>query len=164
MSLYNMLHGMNPLADLFLSMVGLTRDSVGRFRDCYLAMDEADEEYKRPRIFVYTRNGGGNREEYQGIIDQMAESPHYVRDFDDDYDCTYATIVFNVPEAFDDLLSEMEKLIETKSPAEKWGELFEAMSVGDPEDERFQKAMEVGKEIFGKLQAQMKKGGGIVEV
>ena len=53
MSFYNMLFGQNPASDVLLATLGLTRGSVGRFRDCYV---------KDGRICVYTRNGGGNRE------------------------------------------------------------------------------------------------------
>lgn len=57
MSLYNMIHGMNPMSDLLLAALGLTRDKVGRFRDCY---------WNGEHICVYTRNGGGNRECWHG--------------------------------------------------------------------------------------------------
>lgn len=53
MGLYNMLHGMNPMADQLLACLGLTRSDVGRFRD--ISVSEGS-------IAVYTRNGGGNRE------------------------------------------------------------------------------------------------------
>ncbi len=53
MSLYNMLFGVNESSDVLLATLGLTRASVGRFRDVTVAQGE---------IAVYTRNGGGNRE------------------------------------------------------------------------------------------------------
>ena len=36
MSLYNRLFGENPDATILLGMLGLTRDSFGRYRDCFL--------------------------------------------------------------------------------------------------------------------------------
>lgn len=53
MSFYNMIFGKNPMSDVILATLGLTRSDVGRFRDVYLEEDT---------IAVYTRNGGGNRE------------------------------------------------------------------------------------------------------
>jgi hypothetical protein len=53
MSFYNMLHGINPMADQLLACLGLTRGDVGRFRDAYVS---------EGKIAIYTRNGGGNRE------------------------------------------------------------------------------------------------------
>jgi hypothetical protein len=77
--LYNMLFGVNPASHVILATLGLNVRDVGRFRDCYVANGE---------IAVYTRNGGGNREEYQEIIDKLAEHPCYLRDADDEFDCT----------------------------------------------------------------------------
>ena len=53
MSLYNMLFGSNPLSTVLLGTLGLTKQDVGRFRDCFISDG---------KIAVYTRNGGGNRE------------------------------------------------------------------------------------------------------
>ena len=47
-----MLFGANPHASVILATLGLDRESVGRFRDCYVT---------EGKIAVYTRNGGGNR-------------------------------------------------------------------------------------------------------
>lgn len=65
----------------------------GRFRDAYL-------NDKGSRIILYTRNGGGNREDYQYVFDLLRKHPHYVSDYDDDYDCTYAYIEFKVPDEY----------------------------------------------------------------
>lgn len=93
MSMYNMVFGVSGAAPLLLGALGLTEEQCGRFRDCYLT--EAGE------IAVYTRNGGGNREAYQDVIDALARHPCYLRDEDDDFDSTYATIYFRVPETLD---------------------------------------------------------------
>lgn len=65
----------------------------GRFRDAYL-------NDKGTMITVYTRNGGGNRPYYQYVFDLLRKHPQYVRDYDDDYDCTYAYIKFKVPDEY----------------------------------------------------------------
>lgn len=93
MSLYNMLFGVSNAAQLLMAALGLKAADVGRFRDCYLTADG--------EIAVYTRNGGGNREDYQSVIDLLALHPCYLRDADDDFDCTYATIYFRVPTDID---------------------------------------------------------------
>lgn len=65
MSLYNMIHGMNPIAFFVLPMLGDKHpDEWPRFRDVFLK-DEEHPEYDM-FIHVYTRVGGGNRNEGYG--------------------------------------------------------------------------------------------------
>ena len=70
MSMYNLMHGMNPLAGILLKMLEIDQEgskySSGRFRDIYL-----NEDGKK--IILFTRNGGGNRERqsYKGGMDLM---------------------------------------------------------------------------------------------
>jgi len=107
MSLYNLMHGMHPLAGILLGVAGLDHRTLGRFRDCYLGRSESGEL----EIHVFTRNGGGNREHFRDgpagmecgcygcvITHHAPKMPGYVRDFDDEFDSTYATIVFSIPE------------------------------------------------------------------
>ena len=68
----------------------------GRFRDAYLNEDGT-------KIILYTRNGGGNRDDYQYVFDLLRKHPLYLTDYDDDYDCTYAYIKFKVPDEYIDL-------------------------------------------------------------
>lgn len=56
---------------------------VGRYRDAWVEYDG-----DALLIRVHTRNGGGNREDYDD--GSMSEHPWYVRDADDDFDYTYA--------------------------------------------------------------------------
>lgn len=93
MSLYNLMHGENANADALLEMLNLTKADTGRFRDIFLNGDGTV-------IRLLTRNGGGNREEYQGVMDALAANANYVRDYDDEYDRTYAYVEFNVPTAY----------------------------------------------------------------
>src|SRR5688572_24926857 len=89
MGMYTLIHGENPASDKLLHILGLSRSSVGRFRDAWVQAGEAGLE-----IAVYTRNGGNNREEY---MPDFSDHPHYLRDVDDSFDNTYATIFFSVP-------------------------------------------------------------------
>lgn len=100
MSFYNMVNGVNPVAFFILPMLGKHADEYPRFRDCFLS-DAEHPEYD-DHIHVYTRTGGGNREGYEAENAEMTSMPDYVTDFDDSYDCTYASWVFRVPERWKD--------------------------------------------------------------
>lgn len=115
--LYNMVFGENPRGQVILATLGLTTADVGRYRDCFVANGE---------ICVYTRNGGGNREEYQPVIDKLAEHPCYLRDRDDDFDCTYATIFFRFPEEHAEDLQKLDTG-EPWDPSKRWLEMIEKL-------------------------------------
>jgi hypothetical protein len=108
--MYNMVFGENlDQKAVLLNVLGLSTGDFGRYRDIYVTEDH---------IVVYTRCGGGNRENYQHVFDEMREHPLYSYDEDDGYDCTYASIYFKHPENYHDLLVEMSK--GTVTPSEKW--------------------------------------------
>jgi hypothetical protein len=67
---------------------------TGRFRDIYFEYEEG----KEPKIVLYTRNGGGNRDWYQYVFELLSNHPLYIQDYDDDFDSTYAYIEFKAPE------------------------------------------------------------------
>lgn len=109
MSLYNAINGVNQATFFILPMLGKHTDEYPRFRDCFIGeLGNADEndQFGIPKkktsdeevISVYTRVGGGNREDYQEQIDEMRKMPTYIKDYDDDFDCTFATFVFGIPE------------------------------------------------------------------
>lgn len=87
MSLYNMLFGRNPQSSLLLAVIGLRENDVERLRDVSVADDG--------RIEVYTRTGGGNREDYPNLI--MRRAPGWAGSVDDEFDYTYCTDTFEVP-------------------------------------------------------------------
>lgn len=117
MSLYNMLFGENAShSEFLLGLLGKSKGDFGRYRDVYVT-----EEH----IVVHTRNGGGNREDYEDVFDEMSDHPLYVYDQDDDFDCTYANIHFRHPEEYKDVLKEMAE--GTITPAEKWKILLESL-------------------------------------
>ena len=113
MSMYNMLFGVNPSSDNLLSLLGKTREDFGRFRDVYV-----EDGY----IVVHTRNGGGNREDYEYVFDEMSEHPWYSHDADEDYDCTYADIYFRVPE--EAVASFVALLDPGENPQDRWDSLL----------------------------------------
>lgn len=148
MSLYNMLFERNPLAPMLLEIIGESVDSVGRFRDCFVCDGE---------IHVYTRNGGGNREEYEGTFEGLRSNPLYLRDFDDDFDCTYATICFRCPDELKPLLEFIGSISSQQNPGEKWDTLFRDLSSGN-QTENTKRALEVGEKILGPLLKQLQDG------
>lgn len=91
MSFYNMIFGMNAQTDLLLAVLGLRQVDVERLRNVF-----ASEDGKT--IEVYTRTGGGNREDYPNLT--MRKLPTWTGSVDDDYDSTYCTDTFNVPAEF----------------------------------------------------------------
>ncbi len=96
MSLYNMIHGVGKAAFFVMPMLGDEHPgNYPRFRDCFIS-DKEHPEYDG-HIHVYTRVGGGNRGQGYGE-DQLYKHPQFVTSFDDDFDNTYATYVFCVPE------------------------------------------------------------------
>jgi hypothetical protein len=145
MSLYNMLFGVNPFSEVLLAMLGLSRGDCGRYRDCFTNDDGTE-------IIVHTRNGGGNREDYQSVFEALSKHPNYLNDADDDFDCTYADIRFSVPEQFREHVKKIADQTDTTPPAERWQKLFQAMESGT-ENQTVSRALEVGKKIFGAIQS-----------
>lgn len=123
--MYNMLFGENELADDLLKMLNLTKEDCGRYRDCYL--DEKGE-----KIIVYTRNGGGNREYYEEVFDKLSSHTNYLCDYDDNFDCTYASIEFSVPDKFIELTKEfVKKGADTTTGSEKFKKLLDVLDKGE---------------------------------
>lgn len=89
MSLYNILFGKNPDTKEILAALNLTEGYIERFRDCWIDEDNGE-------IVIYTRTGGGNREDFPNEV--LTSHPLYRYDEDDDFDCTYALYHFSLPE------------------------------------------------------------------
>lgn len=133
MSMYNMLFGKNPLSDVFLAVLNLTEQDCGRFRDAFVANGE---------IAIYTRNGGGNREHYSYdeppvpagltcectgcvIEHHLPLHPYYLRDEDDDFDCTYATVYFAIPDPAVAMLAAFDS--GDFDPSDRWGVMLDTL-------------------------------------
>jgi len=93
--LYNELFGYNPACVFVLPMLGRKMDEYPRFRDCFIDCEG------RKEIIVYTRVGGGNRGEGYGE-EKLYKDPNYLRTYDDDFDSTYGSYVFKVPEEWEE--------------------------------------------------------------
>lgn len=91
MTTYHPLFGRDLSTDEILAMLDLTELDVERFRDCWFR-DDDDEMI----IIIFTRTGGGNREAYPNK--KLTSHPCYIRDYDDDWDTTYAYYEFVIPE------------------------------------------------------------------
>lgn len=84
-----MFFGRNTQADLLLAVIGLRECDVERFRDISASDDGT-------AISVYTRTGGGNRESYPNVA--MRKLRWWLSSVDDDFDSTYCTDTFVVPD------------------------------------------------------------------
>lgn len=182
MSLYNALFGVNPCAEVLKAILGIDQDlpdfpeldysewdppdhtipplsdyiaecvkqqacPSGRFRDIYVSA--------KGTIVLHTRNGSGNRPYYQYVFEIARQHPNYIRDWDDDFDGTYANIEFSVPDWFKEILQGAElptSLSPTpETPREKWENLLRELDEG-ADTERTRRAVEVAKPIFQKIQ------------
>lgn len=102
MSLYNALFGENSESHVLLGMIGVNKEYFDRYRDVELIEDGK-------KIRVFTRLGGGNREDYQETWDKIQSHKLYITDYDDDFDCTYAYIEYNIPEQYKETAKKMFK-------------------------------------------------------
>jgi len=97
-----MVNGFNPACVFIMPMLGRKQDEWPRFRDCFVTEDN--------QIAIYTRVGGNNRGQGYGE-EELYKDPNFVKTFDDSFDDTYATYVFNVPEKWK---ADFDKLMEKK--------------------------------------------------
>jgi hypothetical protein len=121
MSLYNMVNGVNPLAEFLLSAINLDLASIPRFRDVWLSTDLAS-------VVVLTRTGGGNREDYEVENAAMAAHPGYLGDADDDFDSTFAKFRYTMPP---EKLAEIQQAIETADISDEVREWFKGQLTMD---------------------------------
>lgn len=89
MSMMEALIGHTPGADILLRLLQLAPKDCGRLRDVFLNKDL--------QIVVFTRNGGGNRPDFEDVTRQLRRHPLFAGDYDDSLDNTYAYYVFNPP-------------------------------------------------------------------
>lgn len=146
MSLYNMIHGVNPLAGVLMKMLDIEPGDVPRFRDCY---------FNGEHIVIYTRTGGGNREAYEAENNAMCELPGYVRDEDDDYDSTYANFYYEVPEQFHLLIDKLKSMAQKQTQAERWEAALEHIKTASPNDPVVQRMTEAFKPVFEAIEQKL---------
>ena len=92
MSLYNMIKGYNPACIFIMPMLDKKQDEYPRFRDCFV---------EDGKIAIFTRVGGNNRNCGFGE-DELYKDPNFVTTYDDDFDNTYGTYLFNVPDKWEE--------------------------------------------------------------
>ena len=131
MSFYNMIFGVNEMAPLLLKMLGIEKSEIPRFRDAFLA---------EGKIAVYCRSGGGNREHWDleqdrgegcdctgcTITYSVPALEYYSFDRDDEFDNTYATIFFDYPEEWREMLVKLNKN-DKWEPDKRWLEKLESL-------------------------------------
>lgn len=167
MSLYNMLFGTNEIAPLLLFILDLNQPDnkwdSGRFRDIYLNENGT-------RIILYTRNGGGNRRHWdlshskykEGpdcpcpgciITYKLKKHPNYIRDYDDDFDSTYAYVEFGVPKQFREIAEGLATGKKPQSVHEKFSAYMERIKAGK------EQIPEEIEKIFREIKRELKKQG-----
>jgi hypothetical protein len=158
-SLYNALFGTNKFSHVLLRMIDVSPLDVPRFRDCYL--NEAGDE-----IVIFTRTGGGNRQEYEAQNEALRRLPNYIADEDDTLDVTYAKFRYSVPEQYKAATQAIKAQGGVDDPTAKFKALLDKMS--DPntprDDPDVKHALDVGKKIFDQINDPDKSKGGIIEV
>jgi hypothetical protein len=140
MGLYNFVLGTQAQAPAIYIMLGLQpigSFDAGRVRDAWVRKGGE-------RVIVFTRNGGGNRKHYSSEGQDAGEGchctgctmtyhipkhPQYVRDWDDDYDCTYAYIEFEVPEEYREVVRANAPDEEMPSLEVRWKEAVQNMQL-----------------------------------
>lgn len=107
MSMYSLVFGKSEWPTEIMRMFGLTPEMIGRYRDHWIERDPTMENALI--LAVYTRNGGGNREDYAEQIGQMQALATYVSDEDDTFDSTYATFRFRMSrQAMESWLTDLD--------------------------------------------------------
>lgn len=155
-NMYNIIFGENELSALLLSLLYLYQPhmKVGRYRDCYLQRGGT----AALEIHVYTRNGGGNRPDYEDVTARLREHPLYWRDFDDSFDTTYCSYVFKLAptwvELLQGLVSEDPKRI-PRSHRER-AEAFVALSAREPNHPDVLRVAEAMRPALEQIAASMK--------
>ncbi len=155
MSLYNMLHGVNPLAGVLLKILGVSPDLVPRFRDCY---------FNGEHIVIYTRTGGGNRDWYDEPNADNTDGPWnsdlrelsgYLRDEDDDYDSTYALFYYSVPEQFGYLMDKLQSMAQKETQSERWEASLDRIKTAGADDPLVQRMTAAFSPVFEAIQKHM---------
>lgn len=130
--MYGTIFGESSEADELLSILNLKKEDVGRFRDAWVTEEGL--------IAIYTRNGGNNREHWDFsypekedetcpcpgcvITYKLPKHPLFIKDEDDKFDNTYATIYFKPPNPED-----IKKYSPGMSGNERWKSVLGIINV-----------------------------------
>jgi len=119
---YNVIFGVNPDTPIILAALELDLEKIGRFRDVWVEKD---------CIAIYTRLGAGNAQCWCNSED-VKKNPHpldpnhasdcfvpnikylqkhplYIRDEEDEFDPTYRTFCFKIPEVYKEILLKLKE-------------------------------------------------------
>lgn len=111
MSLYDIAVGTHPAMTVLLHALGATDEGkislIPRLRDVYLYPEE---------IRILTRTGGGNRDEYAVDNEWLRSFDNFLRDWDDEYDSTYAWWAYSWPDSWRPQLQHMLETIQEEAP------------------------------------------------
>ena len=146
MSFYNMLFGKNSYSTIVLAILGMKECDIERFRDCSIDINEK-------QISIYTRTGGGNRDDYPNEI--LTSNKNYKYDEDDDFDSTYATYYFNIPEEiYQDVCNYLDA--ENKGISAKFLQwINKTLNRPETEDDKYAKAKKYQMDRIIALQSTM---------
>jgi isocitrate dehydrogenase kinase/phosphatase len=132
MSLYHLVHGENEFAAVLLAVLGLTRNDVPRYRDCW---------WNGTHICLHTRTGGGNRPDYEHEHTALTTIDGYAYDEDDAFDSTYATFYFVPSHTATHILLTL--MATDATPAQRWQAVLKRLRDGqsDAQTERLCQAV-----------------------
>ena len=125
MSMFNLAIGTSGYPPMLMGIPGLHPTMIGRYRDHWLERNGDSEDSLI--LALYTRNGGGNREEYAEQLDEMHSLPSFISDADDEFDSTYCTLrfLFTREQAITWLDAHRREDVEqTIEPEEAWDDLL----------------------------------------
>lgn len=148
MSFYNKLFNENEDFAPLLGMLKVNKEFFSRFRDIELTTNGTI-------IRVFTRLGGGNREYFQETWKKIQNHELYLKDYDDDFDDTYAYIEFKVPKEFEDTTKKMFKG-EPVSFKDKFEKELEDMN--KPGTEAYKRAEEIANMLIKQLESNDNNG------
>lgn len=147
MSMYNMLFGYNLLSPLLLKILDIKTEEIPRFRDAY---------WDGQNIVILTRTGGGNRDDYWVENALMGQHFNFIRDEDDDFDCTYAKFYYELPKNFEYIRDWLNDRT-SEEPKKKWEDLFQKLDENKTGDPIVQNALAFGKELASKINSSLNK-------
>jgi hypothetical protein len=128
MSMYEMMHGVNPYAAYVMGVLGFTKpvEQVPRLRDAYVDLEG--------NLVVFTRAGGPNRRspDLYPLVQQLEARPGWLRTEDWDVDNTYAKFVYAPPAEHAELLRQLADVGARMDPSQRHEALMQDLRAPTP--------------------------------